>query len=134
MRMAGLPGLSRRVDAGTSQDGALRTNRYRKRVLSSMADAGLDAVICAAHPLPALRHGGSYLLGSVAGSTFLWNVMGVPSGSAAVTRVREDEQASREPRTRDRVMRAAAETDAGSPGLPVRVHVLAPPSPEDLFL
>jgi fatty acid amide hydrolase len=99
-----------------------------------MADAGLDAVICAAHPLPALRHGGSYLLGSVAGCTFLWNVMGVPSGSAAVTRVREDEQASREQRTRDRVMRAAAETDAGSAGLPVGVQVVARPWREDVVL
>ena len=53
-----------------------------------MAASGLDAVICAAHPLPALRHGGSYLLGSVAGGTVLWNLMGVPAGSAAVTRVR----------------------------------------------
>jgi fatty acid amide hydrolase len=60
--------------------------------------------------------------------------MGVPSGSAAVTRVREDEQGSREQRTRDRVMRAAAETDAGSAGLPVGVQVVARPWREDVVL
>jgi fatty acid amide hydrolase len=133
-RMAELLDLIRSLDASNYQDVVLRTNRYRQRVLSSMADAGLDAVICAAHPLPALRHGGSYLLGSVAGCTFLWNVMGVPAGSAAVTRVREDEQASREQRTRDRVMRAAAETDAGSAGLPVGAQVVARPWREDVVL
>jgi fatty acid amide hydrolase len=133
-RMAELLDLIRSLDASNYQDVVLRTNRFRQRVLSSMADAGLDAVICAAHPLPALRHGGSYLLGSVAGCTFLWNVMGVPSGSVAVTRVREDEQGSREQRTRDRVMRAAAETDAGSAGLPVGVQVVARPWREDVVL
>ena len=133
-RMADLLGFIRSADATAFHDLVLRANRYRQRALASMADAGLDAVICAAHPLPALRHGGSYLLGSVAGCTFLWNLMGVPAGSAAVTRVREDEQAGRTQRTRDRVERAAAQTDAGSAGLPVGVQVVARPWREDVVL
>ena len=101
--MADLVGYIRRLSAGDFHDLVLRTNMFRERVLQSMADAELDAVICAVHPLPALRHGGSYLLGSVAGCTLLWSVMGVPTGSAAVTRVREDEQAGRDQHNRDRV-------------------------------
>ena len=133
-RMAELLGYIRPLDASDFHDLVLRTNRYRERVLKSMSDAGLDAVICAVHPLPALRHGGSYLLGSVAGCTYLWNLMGVPSGSAAVTRVREDEQAGREQHTRDRVERAAAQTDAGSVGLPIGVQVVSRPWREDVVL
>jgi fatty acid amide hydrolase len=133
-RQAELLGYIRSIDAGDFHDLVLRTIRYRERVLKSMADARLDAVICAVHPLPALRHGASYLLGSVAGCTFLWNLMGVPAGSAAVTRVRDDEQAGREQRTRDRVERAAAQTDAGSVGLPIGVQVVARPWREDVVL
>jgi fatty acid amide hydrolase len=60
--------------------------------------------------------------------------VGVPSGSAAVTRVREDEQSGRNARSRDRVERAAAGTDAGSAGLPVGVQVIAKPWREDIVL
>ncbi len=133
-RLADVLDYIRSVDAGDYHDMVLRANRFRERVLQSMDEAGVDAVICAVHPLPALRHGGSYLLGSIAGCTFLWNLMGVPSGSAAVTRVREDEQAGRDPRSRDRVERAAAETDAGSAGLPIGVQVVARPWREDIVL
>jgi fatty acid amide hydrolase len=133
-RLADVLGYIRELGAGDYQELVVRAHRFRERVLASMVDAGLDAVICAAYPLPALRHGGSYLLGSVAGPTFLWNLMGVPSGSAAVTRVREDEQSGRNARSRDRVERAAAGTDAGSAGLPVGVQVVAKPWREDIVL
>lgn len=133
-RLADVLGYIRKLGAGDYQELVVRAHRFRERVLASMVDAGLDAVICAVHPLPALRHGGSYLLGSVAGPTFLWNLMGVPSGSAAVTRVRDDEQAGRDVRSRDRVERAAAETDSGSAGLPVGVQVIAKPWREDVVL
>jgi len=72
--MADLVGYIRRLSAGDFHDLVLRTNMFREKVLQSMADAELDAVICAVHPLPALRHGGSYLLGSVAGCTLLWRM------------------------------------------------------------
>jgi fatty acid amide hydrolase len=133
-RLADVLGYIRELGTGDYQDVVVRAHRFRERVLGSMVDAGLDAVICAAHPLPALRHGGSYLLGSVAGPTFLWNLMGVPSGSAAVTRVRESEQLGRNARSRDRVEREAAKTDAGSAGLPVGVQVIAKPWREDIVL
>jgi fatty acid amide hydrolase len=133
-RLADVLGYVRELSAGDYQELVVRAHRFRERVLASMVDAGLDAVICAVHPLPALRHGGSFLLGSVAGPTFLWNLMGVPSGSAAVTRVRENEQTGRNSRSRDRVERAAAETDAGSVGLPVGVQVVAKPWREDIVL
>ncbi len=133
-RLADVLGYVRELSAGEYHELVVRAHRFRERVLASMVDAGLDAVICAVHPLPALRHGGSYLLGSVAGPTFLWNLMGVPTGSAAVTRVRENEQTGRNPGSRDRVERAAAETDAGSAGLPVGVQVVAKPWREDIVL
>ncbi len=133
-RLADVLGYVRELSAGDYHELVVRAHRFRERVLASMVDAGLDAVICAVHPLPALRHGGSYLLGSVPGPTFLWNLMGVPSGSAAVTRVRGDEQTGRDARSRDRVERAAAETDAGSAGLPIGVQVLAKPWREDIVL
>ena len=52
----------------------------------------------------------------------------------SVAEVVEARQAGRELRTRDRVERAAVETDAGSVGLPVGVQVVARPWREDVVL
>ena len=62
-----------------------------------------------------------------------FNVLGMPAGSVAATRVRADEETDR-PKTRDQVDRAARETEVGSAGLPVGVQVAARHWREDIVL
>jgi fatty acid amide hydrolase len=106
---------------------------YAERFFGRWNTARLDAIICPPHALPALRHGSTGDL-PLAGANCYWaNVLGVPAGVVAATRVRPGEEAHR-PASRDTVDRAAAAVEAGSAGLPVGVQVAAKPWREDVAL
>lgn len=88
--------------------------------------AGYDAVVCPVSALPALPHGTASKLVVAAAPCMLANLLDLAAGAVPVTRVRpeeEDRRATVKSR-RDRVVRAAAETDRGSRGLPVGVQVI----------
>jgi hypothetical protein len=61
------------------------------------------------------------------------NLLGLPSGTVATTRVAAGEDAGRE-QSRDTVLKRARETDIASVGLPVGVQVSALPWREDIAL
>ena len=112
---------------------SLARAEYAERFFADWTAARLDALICPAHALPALRHGDTAHL-SLAGSYLYWaNLLGVPAGVVPLTRVLAHEQAGR-PTSRDAVMRTAREVDAASFGLPVGVQVAARPWREDVAL
>jgi fatty acid amide hydrolase len=92
--------------------------------------AGLDALVCPVSALPALRHGTAARLIVAAAPCLLANLLDLPAGAVPVTEVRPDEEATR-PRSRDPVLRAAAECDRGSAGLPVGVQVVACPGRDE---
>lgn len=101
------------------------------------APRGYDLLLCPPSPHPALTHGASYHLTGVSSPSILFNVLGVPAGVVAATRVREGEEHDRSSgtgRLRDAVERAARTVEEGSAGLPVGVQVVAPPWREDLVL
>jgi fatty acid amide hydrolase len=106
---------------------------FADRFFARWAAAGLDALICTPHALPALRHGGSEHLAVTASYCYWANVLGVPAGVVPVTRVREGEESDR-PSSRDVVDKAAIATEQGSAGLPVGVQVAARPWREDVAL
>ncbi len=106
---------------------------WRKRFLAEMDAKQLDAIICPPHAVPAMRHGATYFLYDTPSYLMRFNVLGMPAGSVAATRVREDEETDR-PETRDRVERSARETEVGSAGLPVGVQVAARHWREDIVL
>jgi len=106
---------------------------WRARFLAQMDERGLDAIICPPHTVPAMRHGATYFLYDTPSYLMRFNVLGMPAGSVAATRVRPDEETDR-PRTRDQVDRAARETEVGSAGLPVGVQVAARHWREDIVL
>jgi fatty acid amide hydrolase len=91
------------------------------RVASLSAD--YDAVICPVSAVPALRHGTAARLVVAAAPCLLANLLDLPAGTVPVTRVRPEEEAGR-PWSWDPVIRAAAETDRGSGGLPVGIQVV----------
>jgi len=90
------------------------------------ATAGCDAIVCPVSALPALRHGTAARLLLAAAPCLIANLLDLAAGVVPVTRVQPQEEQGR-PRGWDPVLRAAAETDRGSRGLPVGVQVLAPP-------
>jgi fatty acid amide hydrolase len=105
---------------------------YRGRFLAALDAGRFDAIVCPASGLPALRHGD--FNGSVASSyTYLYNLLGLPAGVVAATRVCPGEESDRE-RSWDPVVRAARAVEAGSAGLPVGVQVVARPWREDVVL
>jgi fatty acid amide hydrolase len=107
--------------------------RYREGFLSALDDGRFDALICPADGLPALRHGASFYLSDALSYTTLFNLLGLPAGVVAMTRVGADEETDRAPR-RDLIERAALKVEQGSAGLPVGVQIAARHWREDLVL
>ena len=93
----------------------------------------LDAIVCPPHTVPAMRHGATCLLYDTPSYLMRFNVLGMPAGAVAATRVRAGEETDR-PQTRDRVEREARKTEDGSAGLPVGVQVAARHWREDVVL
>jgi fatty acid amide hydrolase len=119
----GLLATGPRTEAGLAPLLAARASLARQ---FAAATAGCDAVVCPVSALPALRYGTAARLLLAAAPCMLANLLDLAAGVVPVTHVRPDEELGR-PRSWDPVLRAAAETDRGSRGLPVGVQVLAPP-------
>jgi fatty acid amide hydrolase len=108
--------------------------RYRARFLAALDAGRIDAILCPPNALPALPHGRSYdLLAAGVSYTALYNLLGMPAGVVAATRVRAGEESDRAP-SRDLVERAARIVETGSAGLPVGVQVVARHWREDVVL
>jgi fatty acid amide hydrolase len=87
--------------------------------------AGYDAVVCPVSALPALRHGTAARLVLAASPCLFANLLDLAAGTVPVTTVRADEQDRAS--ARDPVLRAAADCDRDSQGLPVGVQIVAAP-------
>lgn len=103
------------------------------RALDAAPAGPLDILLCPPCPLPALTHGASSYLGLPGSYTCLANVLGYPAGVIPVTRVRAEEEMSRE-RSLDLVRRAAHSVEKGSAGLPIGVQLIARPWREHVAL
>lgn len=132
-RLAGLV----RAAGRTSTDGywQLTAERadYTNRFLAALNAAGLDACLCPPHALPALTHGATEHLPSAASYCFLPNLLNMPAGVVAATRVRPGEESDR-PANSDRVIQAARRVEQGSAGLPVGVQIFGRHWREDVVL
>ncbi len=65
--------------------------------------------------------------------TAVFNALGWPAGTIPSTTVRPDEGGGRNP-GRDRALRVAASSEAGSQGLPVGVQIAAPGGADAIVL
>jgi fatty acid amide hydrolase len=110
-----------------------RRTKYRARFLSALDRGRFDAIICPVEAVPAVPHGGSFYLVDSISHTTLYNLLGMPAGVVAATRVRRGEETDRAA-SRDLVVRAALEAERGSAGLPVGVQVAARHWREDIVL
>jgi Asp-tRNA(Asn)/Glu-tRNA(Gln) amidotransferase A subunit family amidase len=90
-------------------------------------------VICPPTSLPAVLHGSTTTLLDFDSYARLYNVLGMPAGAVAASRVRAGEESDRT-LSKDPVDRMAAEVEEGSAGLPVSVQVAARHWREDIVL
>jgi fatty acid amide hydrolase len=98
---------------------------YREQFLRALDDSRLDALICPPHALPSLTHGSSEYLNvySTGSYALLYNVLGMPAGVVAATRVREGEESNRSP-VKNVIEKAAFAVEHGSVGLPNECFIL----------
>ncbi|MGH2449757.1 MAG: amidase family protein, partial [Candidatus Limnocylindria bacterium] len=94
---------------------------YQARFAAALAASGIEALVCPPLGFPAPRHGTSVALRPGQSYGALFNLLGMPAGTVAASRVQPGEE---EPR----------EIDRASAGLPVGVQVAAPHGREDIVL
>lgn len=104
----------------------------RRAELDAWNEAGLDAVVCPPHALPAMPLGSSGDLTLTLSYAFRYVMLNFPAGVVPVTRVRADE--CDRAAVADLVERRAAAAELGSAGLPVGVQVVGRPWREDVAL
>ena len=139
LRRAGQP----RLAAGAMSIRRRSADEYRRdlaeraavtaRFLAALDAERFDAIVCPVHPVPAPQHQASPYLGLISSYTSLYNLLGLPAGTVAATRVRPGEETERIP-TRDVVERSAQAIEAESTGLPIGVQVVARHWREDVVL
>jgi fatty acid amide hydrolase len=118
---------------GTDQYFRLLEDRraYRARFFAALD--GVDVLICPPMAGAAFPHGMNSRLGLANHYCMLFNLLGLPAGVVAATRVRPGEESDR-PASRELSLRTQAAAERGSAGLPVGVQVAARPYREDLVL
>jgi fatty acid amide hydrolase len=140
LRFAGQGWTARIVDHARprSADGYWRLvdrkNLLVARVMSYLREQSIRAIVCPPYALPAPPHRKAFDLLPAASYSLLINLLGLPCGAVAMTRVRADEPSSRWPAARDKTLQYARDTDQDSAGLPVGVQVTSLPWREDIVL
>ncbi len=109
-----------------------KRTQLRRAEFDAWNVAGLDAVVCPPHALPAMPLGTSGDLTLSLSYAFRYVMLNFPAGVVPVTRVKEDE--TDRPNPSDRLEKACAAAEIGAVGLPVGVQVVARPYREDVVL
>jgi fatty acid amide hydrolase len=107
--------------------------RYLRQFLNRMRLGRFDAILTPPYATAAVPHGSSLVMLPAASYALLPNLLDLPAGVVAATRVREHEESDR-PARRDRCDRAAIAAERSSVGLPMGVQVIGLPWREDLVL
>jgi fatty acid amide hydrolase len=107
--------------------------RYRLRFLNTLDAGGYDVILCPPVAVPAAPHGGTVDLLGFNSYSILFNILGMPAGVVAASRIQADEESDRQP-GKDKSEQAALQIEKGSAGLPVGVQVAARPWRDDVVL
>ncbi len=137
-RLTGDRALSRLLSAVGEKDVyrlngiAVRLRELSRELVTALANAELDALLCPPYAVPAVPHGMSGELLMAASYSAVFNAAGFPAGVVPVTRVRASE--ARRVDAKGRLGRIARRIDEQSAGLPVGVQVVAPPWHDETVL
>lgn len=101
-------------------------NRYKARFFEAMERARLDVLLCPPLATAALRHGTSIDVNIGQSYISVFNLLGMPAGTVAATRIREGEESDR-PRSVDYSVRKILKLERGSAGLPAGVQIAGKP-------
>jgi fatty acid amide hydrolase len=104
-----------------------------REFMEAMDKAQIDAILCPVFHVPALRHRVSPWIDEGLSYTSIYNLLGMPAGVVAATRVTHGDESDR-PHGFDLVERAARQVEHGSAGLPVGVQIVARPRREDIAM
>jgi len=126
-------GWSRHCSVAEYWDLVQARKDYVRNCLSAWRAAGIDVLLAPPHGLPALRPGTSSDTITAAIFAFVPNLLGVPCGTVAASRVRDDEESDRA-ETNEHIAKTARFVERGSRGLPVGVQVAALPHRDDVCL
>ncbi len=110
-----------------------RRATLRRRFLAALDANRIDAIVCPTFALPALPHTHSILLGEAVSYTAVYNLLGMPAGVVAASRIQTGEESDRVP-GRSWIERAARSIEGGSAGLPTSVQVVTRHWREDVAL
>lgn len=110
-----------------------RRSAMRLAELDRWNQAGIDAMLCPAHVVPALQHQTSGDFAAANAFSFRYSLLNFPCGIAPITRVTPADVAAT-PAGTDRLERKMAAITQGSAGLPVAAQVVARPWREDVML
>ena len=110
-----------------------RRTRLCHSFTNAMDVARIDAILCPVFPVPALHHRVTTFIEAGLSYTAIYNLLGLPAGVVAATRVANGEETDRRSRLRP-ADRAARRVESGSAGLPVGVQVVARHWREDIVL
>ncbi len=108
-------------------------NTYRLKFIGALDAGKFDAIICPPTSLPAVLHGSTANLPDFDSYARTFNVLGMPAGVVAASRVRAGEESDR-PSSKDPVDQTALQVEKGSVGLPVGVQVVSHHWREDVVL
>lgn len=106
---------------------------YRQKFMEAMDADKYDVILCPPTSLPAVLHGSTANLADFDSYARLYNLLGMPAGVVAATRVRAGEESDRVP-SQDIVEKTARTVETGSAGLPVGVQVAGRHWREDVVL
>ncbi len=95
--------------------------------------AGLDALICPPHVVPAMGHRQSGDFALSLGPMFRWTLLNFPAGVVPVTKVRATETDGY-PGGTDRIAKKVRSIMSGAEGMPIGVQIVAKPYQENLLL
>jgi fatty acid amide hydrolase len=132
-RLGNTIAMTRRRSAGEFWRVADERDWWRDQFIAALDACGFEAILCPAHCVPAMRHGATNMLFDAISVLNTFNVLGMPAGAVAATKVRPGEESDRR-RTFDIVERTARKTEQGSVGLPVGVQVAARLWRDDIVL
>ena len=110
---------------------------YKAEFFAAFEQQQLDAIVCPAHVLPAVRHGQYQAVTFTCSFTLAYNVLDAPAGVCPVTTVREtDVYSVQHPPARSLLEKAARKfyNPKESAGLPVGVQVAAAPYRDEMVL